>query len=235
YGKRITNEKRNYNDRTRTHFYYDPTREEYPNQLQFMIFDDRSLDAFGGAFPFPLEKRGSRFMIEGKDWDELSANIASRLEELKDKSGGFTLDEGFGKELKATIKRFNGYARKGKDPEFGRGAHEYDSDWHKLFSTRREGSEYPVNSLPSLVMHPFTGKGPYYAFILAAGALDTCGGPVINEHAQVLAVDGTPIPGLYGAGNCISSPTRQAYAGAGGTIGPALTFGHIAGIHAVSA
>lgn len=235
YGRRITNEKRNYNDRTRTHFYYDPTREEYPNQLQFMVFDQRSLDAFGGAFPFPVDPRGSRHLIKGDNWEELTANIRQRLASLAERSGGFSLDEDFADELGNTVDRFNGYAREGVDPEFNRGKYEYDSEWHRLFSARREGTEYPENDMPSLVMHPFADAGPYYAFILAAGALDTCGGPVINEHAQVLDVDGTPIPGLYGAGNCINSPMRQAYAGAGGTIGPALTFGHIAGRHVVSA
>ncbi len=233
YGKRITNEKRNYNDRTRTHFYWDPIKEEYPNQLQFMVFDQRSLDAFGGAFPFPNDPRSSRHLIKGESWDELSNIISARLEKLAAKSGSFSLDKGFHTQLVETISRFNGYARTGVDTEFSRGKYAYDADWHKLFSARREGTEYPENDLPSLVMYPFTDQGPYYAFILAAGALDTCGGPVINEYAQVMAVDGTPIAGLYGAGNCISSPTRQAYAGAGGTIGLALTFGHIAANHAL--
>ena len=228
YGKRITNEKRNYNDRTRTHFHYDPTREEYPNQLQFMVFDQRSLDAFGGAYPIPSDPRESPYLISGEDWGELSRNITARLDKVADQCGGVTLAPGFAAELKASVERFNGYAQHGVDPEFQRGEHRYDSDWHKLFSTRRAGTTQPENTLPSPVMHPFADTGPYHAFILAAGALDTCGGPLIDHNAQVLDSSDRPIPGLFGAGNCIASPTRQAYAGAGGTIGPALTFGYIA-------
>ncbi len=235
YGHRVTNEKRNYNDRTRTHFYWDPTKEEYTNQLQFMVFDQRSLDAFGGAYPFPLDPRESTSLATGETWDELAADIGTRLAKVAQHSGGAKLSGDFAAQLKTTVARFNGYAKSGVDEEYGRGAHDYDADWHKLFSARREGTSYPENPYPSLVMHPFADKGPYYAIILAAGALDTCGGPRINHNAQVLDTQGKPIPGLYGAGNCIASPMRQAYAGAGGTIGPALTFGYIAGRHVTGA
>jgi len=229
YGKRVCNEKRDYNDRTMIHFLFDSTREEFPNHLLFLITDARSLDAFGGAFPFPRDKRESRFLIEGATIEELSANIAKRLEAIAAKTGGEKLTPEFAATTKASIERFNGYADNGRDPEFDRGLHDYDREWHLLFSARREGTQYPVNPKPSITMHPFTKAGPYYAFILAAGALDTNGGPQINEKAQVLAHDGTPMPGLYGAGNCIASPSRAAYYGAGGTIGLALTCGFIAG------
>ena len=78
-------------------------------------------------------------------------------------------------------------------------------------------------------MHPFAKHGPYHCIVLGPAALDTKGSPITDEKAQVLFQSGQPIPGVFGAGNCVASPAGQAYWGAGGTIGVALTFGYIAG------
>jgi 3-oxosteroid 1-dehydrogenase len=50
----------------------------------------------------------------------------------------------------------------------------------------------------------------------------------------VLGTDGAPIPGLYGAGNCIGSPTGEAYWGGGSTLGPAMFHGYLAGKNVVN-
>lgn len=235
YGKRCVNEKRDYNDRTQSHFHYDAAREEYTNHIQLMIFDERSIDAFGGAFPFPAKKAEQPHLIEGATWDDLFAKIGAQLTKWSNQTGGAQLAPAFAATAKATIAQFGEYAKAGVDPDFDRGKHLYDTEWHLLFSTRREGTKYPANPYPNPVMHPFADTGPYYCIILGPGTLDTAGGPQINSEAQVMGANGTPIQGLYAAGNCISAPTGQAYLGAGATIGPAVTFGYIAGKNAANA
>jgi succinate dehydrogenase/fumarate reductase flavoprotein subunit len=65
--------------------------------------------------------------------------------------------------------------------------------------------------------------------VLGAATLDTKGGPKIDPDCRVLRPGDEPIPGLYGAGNCIASPAGQAYWGGGSTLGPALVLGYLAG------
>jgi hypothetical protein len=51
----------------------------------------------------------------------------------------------------------------------------------------------------------------------------------------VIDVDGTPIGGLYAAGNVMSSAMGMTYGGGGGTLGPGMVFGFLAGRHAAAA
>jgi succinate dehydrogenase/fumarate reductase flavoprotein subunit len=46
-----------------------------------------------------------------------------------------------------------------------------------------------------------------------------------------LREDGTAIPGLYACGNDMGSIMNGNYPGPGITLGPALTFGYLAGRH----
>jgi predicted oxidoreductase len=81
-------------------------------------------------------------------------------------------------------------------------------------------------------MAAISDKGPYYCILVCGATLDTKGGPKINDKAQIIDPQGAPIPGLYGAGNCIASPAGQAYWSGGGTIGPAMVYGYLAGLNA---
>jgi predicted oxidoreductase len=119
--------------------------------------------------------------------------------------------------LNATVARFNTYADAGHDPDFGRGTSAYD---HFYGDRSREGTAVTLGAIR---------EAPFYAVEIASGLLGTNGGPRTDGQARILGHDGQPIPGLLGAGNAIACPTGGVYAGAGGTLGPALTFGYIAG------
>ena len=233
HGVRVVNEKRNYNDRTEAHLTYDPNNAEFPNQLLFIIYDQRTAELYAGGHPLPSTPQGAPYVITGDTLDELANHIGTRMEKIRAHIGNVNLSPDFAANLKVTFGRFNEYARKGVDPEFSRGATEYDRAWALFFQPPRADTRWPVKSdMPNPAMYPLLPKGPYYALIVGPGALDTSGGPAIDAQARVIDTAGQPIPGLYGAGNCVASPTREAYMGAGGTIGPAMTFGYIAAMNA---
>lgn len=139
---------------------------------------------------------------------------ADTLTELAEKIGvpADALDE--------TVTTFNGYARTGKDPEFGRGDSAYD---------RYYGDPNLKNPNLDVIDTP-----PYYAFRLEIGDLGTKGGLVCDEHSRVLREDGSVIEGLYATGNTSASVMGNEYAGPGATIGPSIVFGYIAARHAAA-
>ena len=120
--------------------------------------------------------------------------------------------------LEATAQRMNDYARTGIDVDFGRGGNVFD---------RYYGDS---NVKPNPCLAPLA-KGPFYAMRLDAGDIGTKGGLLTNANAQVMHENGQPIPGLYAIGNTSSSVMGTSYPGAGGTLGPAMTFGYIAARH----
>ncbi len=120
--------------------------------------------------------------------------------------------------LASTVAKVNDYARTGVDLDFGRGGNVFD---------RYYGD---CNIKPNPCLAPLR-KGPYYAMRLDAGDIGTKGGLLTNAQAQVLREDGSVIAGLYAIGNCSASVMGTSYPGAGGTLGPAMTFAYVAANH----
>lgn len=72
----------------------------------------------------------------------------------------------------------------------------------------------------------FRSEGPYYAAQVESAIHMTKGGVAANEKAQILSKDGTPVDGLYGAGEVTA--TTGAYSAA-------VVFGRISGQEAAKA
>jgi 3-oxosteroid 1-dehydrogenase len=121
------------------------------------------------------------------------------------------------RQLSETARRFNELARRGHDDDFNRGDSVYDN-------------YYGDPTLPNPNLHPL-GDPPYYAFRIVLGDLGTSGGLRTDEYARVLRSDDTVVRGLYAVGNTAAPVMGRSYAGAGATIGPAMTFGFVAAKH----
>jgi len=121
--------------------------------------------------------------------------------------------------LKHTVEAYNAHARHGEDPEFGRGSTPYN---------RKQGDP---SQQPNPCVAPLAA-GPYYAIKVVPGCFGTFAGLKANQHAQVLDADGQPITGLYAAGTDMASIMGGFYPAGGINLGPAVTFGYIAGLHA---
>jgi 3-oxosteroid 1-dehydrogenase len=117
--------------------------------------------------------------------------------------------------LQATVSRFNGFAATGSDTDFHRGDSVYDHYYTDPAVT-------PNSCLAPLWL------APYYACKIVPGDLGTKGGLRTDPQSRVLRADGSVIPGLFAAGNSSAAVMGHSYAGAGSTIGPAMTFGYIA-------
>ncbi len=120
--------------------------------------------------------------------------------------------------LAATLERFNADARQGRDTEFGRGEDIYS----------RYLGDAGIGPNPCLA--PLV-KPPFHAIELVLSDLGTCAGLRTDSDCRVLDHDGEAIDGLYAVGNDMQSIWRGHYPGPGITLGPALTFGYLAGCH----
>jgi 3-oxosteroid 1-dehydrogenase len=171
-----------------------------------MVFDDFYLTSYGLA--------GFKPPGPTPDWI-VEADTLDKLADALDLPAG---------SLPPTVARWNDHAARGADPDFGRGASVHDRWWgDPSFGTGPAATIGPLDT------------APFYAVRVYAGALGTKGGPRTDVNGQVIDVDGRRIPGLYAAGNAMASVMGMTYGGAGGTLGPAMVFGYLAGRHAAAA
>ena len=199
-GQRFVNESAPYVDAV--HAMYEGDTPENPHIPAWLIFDQRYRDryVFAGLPPHrPLPRR----------W--YAAGSVVRADDLAGlaRAAGVDADG-----LVKTVARFNEFAAAGRDEDFGRGDSAYD---------RYYGDPRLAN--PNLAP---LARPPFYAVKIVPGDLGTKGGLRTDEQARVLSEDGTVIEGLFAAGNASEAVMGRSYAGAGATIGPAMTFGYIA-------
>ncbi|MFC7886268.1 FAD-dependent oxidoreductase [Streptomyces sp. NPDC057376] len=180
-------------------------RPEASTVPSWMILDARSKARYivlglfpGQSFPKPWLESG--FVKRAGTVEELAARTGLPPERLR-----------------ATVDRFNGFARAGRDEDYHRGDSVYDR-------------YYGDPTLPNPNLAPLE-KGPYYAIPVHPGDIGTKGGLVTDAMARVLREDGTAIDGLYASGNVSAAVMGETYPGPGATIGPAMTFSWIAVNH----
>ncbi|MGW7319395.1 FAD-dependent oxidoreductase [Streptomyces sp. NPDC054865] len=163
----------------------------------WLVLDARSKARylFAGLFPgqpFPARWLESGFVKKAATVEELARQISAPG-------------------LPAAVLRFNGFAERGVDEDFGRGAGVHDR-------------YYGDPTLPNPNLAPID-KGPFYAVPVHPGDIGTKGGLVTDGDGRVLREDASPIGGLYAAGNCSAAVMGETYPGPGATIGPAMAFG----------
>lgn len=220
-GERFTNEAANYNAFGAAFHELDTTLGVYKNLPCWMIFNQQFYSKYGLAGDITGGSGVEGNMSSGgdaghgqnathaPDWITASDTLAGLADRL-----GISAEA-----LEKTVDRFNANARAGHDPDFGRGESIFDK-WYGD-PELRDGSAAPT-------LGPLEG-GPYYAVEVKSGALGTKGGPQTDRTGAALDVDGDRIEGLYVAGNAMASAMGMTYGGAGGTLGPAMIFGYLAG------
>ncbi|MEW5423333.1 FAD-dependent oxidoreductase [Amorphus sp. 3PC139-8] len=198
-GRRFVNEACDYNSMGGAFHYLDP-REGYVNDPAWMVFDAQHLKRYGFLSVEPGGQAPNWF-FRGETVEELAT--ASGI----DPAG-----------LSTTVENWNKSVARGYDPEFGRGQSAYDGWW----------GDDKADTLAGRTLGPLD-EGPYYAVPMTIGAMGTKGGPRVDRDGLVQHVSGGSVRGLYAAGNAMAGATGKAYGGAGGTIGPAMTWGFRAG------
>lgn len=170
----------------------------------FLLADHRAIRRYGlgfaKAFPLPLGPYlRTGYLLRGDTLAALSARAGIDAAALE-----------------VTLATYNRHAREGRDPEFHKGSTAYN---------RFLGD---ATVAPNPCLAPLE-VAPFYAVQVVIGDLGTYAGIRTDGRARVLGARGEPIAGLYAAGNDMASIMGGNYPAGGITLGPAMTFGYIAG------
>jgi 3-oxosteroid 1-dehydrogenase len=204
-GQRFVNEATSYLEFGNTVLERNRTVDTVPS---WMIIDARHRRRYPFAlFPPGLTPKSaitSGFLVKAATLDELAAKIGIDAAALR-----------------STVDRFNTFALRGVDEDFGRGRTVYDN----FYGDPRSKPNPNLGTIE---------RAPFYATKVWPGDLGTKGGLLTDEHGQVLRENGQPIPGLYATGNTTATVMGDSYPGPGATIGPAMVFGYTAAVHAAT-
>jgi succinate dehydrogenase/fumarate reductase flavoprotein subunit len=206
-GRRFVNEADGYHDYVSAMVKAVPPDQEVASWL---ICDH----AFQRRYPFGMSKP---FPVPV--WPYVRSGYLKRARTVEALAAACGIDR---RGLAGTIAEYNRHAIIGEDPAFGRGTTPFN-----------RGSGDPDHK-PNPCVAPID-KAPFYAIKVLPGSFGTFAGLKTDSFARVLNGDGTPIAGLYAAGNDQASVMGGHYPSGGINLGPAMTFGFVAGRHAAGA
>lgn len=205
-GRRFANEALNYHDFVREML---ATNSGRSSAECYVVTSHRHLRKYGlGRVPaFP--GRASPFVRSGYlVRDETMRGLASKL-----RIDALALEQ--------TVRTFDRDAEGGIDAEFRKGGTAFE----------RAAGDASVSPNPCVAP---LGAGPYYAVRIVPGDIGTFLGVKVDRHSRAINAAGDPIGGLYAVGTVAASVMGGTYPAAGAMLGPALTFGYLAALHARS-
>jgi hypothetical protein len=181
-----------------------------PDASFYLICDSRFLWTYGLGRIRPFTRRLRPYLQSGELMQATSIPALARAIGLEAPA------------LVATVDRYNEGARGGLDHDFGRGG--------TIYQRALGDAEHKPNPCVAPIE-----QGPFNALRIFPADLGTAIGLKIDGEARVLRDDGSVIPGLCACGSDMASIMNGNYPGPGITLGPALTFGYIAGKHLTGA
>jgi 3-oxosteroid 1-dehydrogenase len=165
----------------------------------FLVFDDQHHQKYGLGLTPP-----------GGEYPE---GLVTSAETLKELGAALGIE---GEQLEATAAAFSQHARRGEDPDYGRGTVSY---------VQRFAGD-PAHT-PNPVLGP-VDQAPFHGFRLRfVGTGIGTSGVHIDGDGRVLDADGRTIPGLYAVGSCAALTTLGTGYNSGQALGRGLTLAYL--------